>query len=235
MTARHSLRFFWVLLRPSRALLALSLMLIGFAVRLASTDPGGFDQTFAWALMLQMFAASTGYMHAATSGYFDVMLSGQSDRMRVAAAHFAISILPGTVVWFLLALIEISVQVPHRTTALAPSALAAFAHVSAVVWTVTLRCRRYTGGGLWLAAIVVLAATHDLTSLRTLFGSAHDTWADVLSAAGAALVCPLIMVADAATADPAVVALVIGAAGVFSCVGLWTIARADLPLVEGFR
>jgi hypothetical protein len=153
---------------------------------------------------------------------------------RVASAHFAVSVLPGAILWALLALVDLSARPSHPTTALTPSALVAFAYVSTVAWATTLWGRRYTGGGLWLVGIVVLAATHDLEALRLLFQGAHESWADALSAAGAALLCPII-VADAAAADPVIVGVVLAVAVLFLCAGLLVIEHTDVPLVDGFR
>lgn len=235
MTFLGPLRFFCILLRPSGPLLMLLLLLVGFGIRLASTDPGSFAQTFGLALILQMFIASTGYRHAATAGYFDVILSGRSSRLRVASAHFAISVLPGTIAWALLAIIGLSARPLPETSAFTPSSLAAFAYVSTVAWATTLWWRRYTSGGLWLVAIVVLAATHDLGTLRALFQGGHGTWADGLWRAGAALVCPIILVADSTAADGVVVGIVLAAAALFFCGGLWIIEHTDVPLVDRFR
>jgi hypothetical protein len=235
MTFLGPLHFFWILLRPSGPLLVLLLLLVGFAVRLASTDPGSLAQTFALALILQMFIASTGYRHAATAGYFDVILSGRSSRLLVASAHFVISVLPGAIAWALLAFIDLSARPLHPTSALAPSTLVAFAYVSTAAWATTLWCRRYTGGGVWLIAIVVLAATHDLQTLRTLFRGGHGAWADGLWRAGAALVCPIILVADSAAVDAAVMRIMLAATVLFFCAGLWIVEHTDVPLVDRFR
>src|SRR5688572_10369335 len=57
-------------------------------------------------LLLQLFAASSGFMVPARRGHFDLLLTAGYSRVRIAATHWVLSILPGLGTWLVLAGIE---------------------------------------------------------------------------------------------------------------------------------
>ena len=57
-------------------------------------------------LLLQLFAASSGFEVPARRGHYDLLLTSGHRRIWVALVHWAISIAPGVLAWLLLALVD---------------------------------------------------------------------------------------------------------------------------------
>ena len=63
-------------------------------------------KTVAPVLLLQLFAAASGFMVPARRGHYDLLLTRGDSRLAIAVVHWAMSILPGVLSWFVLAAIE---------------------------------------------------------------------------------------------------------------------------------
>ena len=225
-------QFFGIVLRPTPAVVTAGVVLIVFGIYLASVDPGNFDQTAGIALFLQAFASSTGYSDRATRGHFDAVLTGCQSRWTIARAHWALSVAPGLVTWSALAVVDLLGRPTHWPTTLSVSGAAALLWVSTAAWAVTLRLPRYAGGALWLVGIAALAAGHRLQPLRELFLAGDSTWSDAARAAGAALICPIFLVARPDLGHTRTLVLVTGAAIAAWTAGARFIYRFDAALVD---
>lgn len=138
---------------------------------------GGEDVKTALAsvVFLQMFAVATGFNAAASRGYYDPFLAASVSRRRLALSHWATSAMPGFACWFAIGLMEWLVYPTAVPTACRPGPLLALTIVSTVSWAISLPLPRFTGGVLWMAAIVGLFASRvGLLRLReaTVIGSA---------------------------------------------------------------
>ena len=232
MTHPTPLEFFSVVVRPTRTLMAVALAIVACAAVLSWTTPDTADQAAGFALLYQMFAASTGYRDRAVRGHFDPMLAGAYSRLSVARAHLAVSMLPGAIVWTLITAIDFTLRGGHYPTTMTPAGLGAFGFASGAAWCASLRFGRYAGGAVWTLLLLVLASTHHLQTLREVFLRDDGTWMGALSRTGAALVCPILPLARPAGTG-ATSAVLMGAVTV--CVfaaGIGIIVRMDVPLED---
>ena len=238
MRLRRSLQLFALILRPTPSIVTMYACLLGFAIYLATVDPQSIDQTAGIALFVQSFAASTGYLDHARRGHFDAALVGRRARCRTACAHCVVSVAPGLTCWLALAVVDLVSRPTHWPVALSLPGLAAFLWVSSASWTVTLLLPRYSGGTIWMTVLVALAVGHRLQILRGVFLADHETWLDILRAGGAALLCPVFLVAqpggpgDLGSSDALMAISVLMAGAVVGSAGAWMISALDVALVE---
>ena len=108
-------------------------------------------------LLLQLFAASSGFMVPARRGHYDVLLAGGQRRVLVAAVHWAMSILPGVLTWLAVAAVEIVVTGRSGTMLLTSGTAAALLLVSTIPWSATIALPRFTAAIGWLIALALLA------------------------------------------------------------------------------
>jgi hypothetical protein len=120
----------------------------------------------------------------------------------------------------------------HWPTGLTLAGCAAVFWASNMAWAVTLAFPQYTGGLVWLIVLVTLSAAHRLQALRAVFLAADATWPDIARSAGAALICPIFLVAQPEVSDAMTLMLVTAAAFVPWIWGLWLIRTLDVPLED---
>lgn len=191
-------------------------------------DPSMSEQAIVPVVLLQMFAASTGFAVPARRGHLDLLLTGGATRVQVALTHLAISVLPGVVVWLALALVEAVVAATPAPRALFSGTLFAIATVSTLAWAVTVPLPRLSGGIGWLTALAIaLAGSFEW---RAILLSLRET-PDPLVAAAIYLGCPFLLIG--ARFDPSTFPSAAAALGIAlfacACAVAW-IARMDVPL-----
>jgi hypothetical protein len=120
-------------------------------------------------LLLQLFAASSGFEVPARRGHYDLLLTGGHQRIWMALAHWTTSIAPGIGVWLVLALVEAAVSAGRRTL-LQTGTLAALALVSTLPWAITVRLPRFSGGIGWLLALAISTSVWPSMSLSSAWG-----------------------------------------------------------------
>lgn len=176
-------------------------------------------------LMLQLFAASSGFAGPARRGYYDMLLTRGDHRLWIAAAHWLTSVAPGIAALLALAGIEALARRAFPELALAGGTVAAMAVVSLLSWSLTVALPRFSGAIGWLVTLVLL--TSFWSPGQALSPGATPTPV----AAIAVLVHPGLLLGRELTAAHALLVapgLALGAAAfVIAC--LW-IARADFPL-----
>ena len=208
-------------------------VLQGWTLRQSPDDAASM---LAAALMLQMFAASTGFCSPASRGHFDPLLTSGRSRPALAGAHLLASALPGLVAWIVLAVIEVALAPASWPVALRPRPLLALALVSTITWALTLRLPRFSGGVLWMGLLFAAAITRErflayanrITARMSAFGAG-----DILTEAGVRAAVPFLLLDPRPTAsewlvftfDVGVVLAVLAAALVF-------LSRRDYPLTE---
>lgn len=180
-------------------------------------------------LILQMFAASSGFMVPARRGYYDLLLTRVGSRLRVLLTHWAASVAPGVISWLIVALVERLVTDAPHIGATSSGTLAAMWMLSSIPWALTVALPRFAGGLGWLVTAVGAAALvpNGQTGLLRAMKSPEPS---VLSAA-AFLVYPIgfaghrLSSAELITAAPGIVIALLSVVG--ACAWLY---RADIRL-----
>ena len=180
-------------------------------------------------LLLQLFAASSGFEVPARRGHYDLLLTSGHRRIWVALVHWGTSIAPGVLAWLVLAAVEASARGSADTNLLASGTCAAMGLVSTMPWAITVRLPRFSGGIGWL---LVLTLSTGLLSSGTMPGSSGaNEVAESVWSAWEFLVYPAVLVGrelsigDGLIAAPALVLALVAMAA--AC--RW-VSRASIPL-----
>jgi hypothetical protein len=179
-------------------------------------------------LLLQLFAASSGFEVPARRGHYDLLLTSGHPRVWMALVHWATSVVPGVVAWLLLAVVD-ALNAGLDARLLTSGTCAAMFLVSTLPWAFTVRLPRFAGGIGWLLALTVSSS---VWSSPGSLGSQPSqetgallwtTWSTLVYPAG--LVGRQLDVKEMLIAAPALVV----AAGSMAAACRWVI-RASVPL-----
>ena len=110
-------------------------------------------------LLLQVFAASSGFTLPARRGHYDLLFTRANSRTSIALMHWASSIGTGITSWLTLAMLEFIVSAGTRTTLLASGTCAAVLLVSTLPWALGVALPRFSAGIGWLLLAVTTATT----------------------------------------------------------------------------
>ena len=225
--AWYLLRFFRVVMPLPGMILWTFAGLVAGATAMIATTPGRTAGALAPLLLMQMFAASSGFALPARRGHYDLLLTRTGNRMSIAIAHWLTSIAPGLLSWLGVATVEALIT-GRAAVCLASGTCVAFALVSTIPWAVTIALPRFSGGIGWLLVLTMAGITFSPDSSAWL---AEPGRANTLAAAWALLVYPLTSVGrhlsahDLVLLAPALM-LAVMSMGI-AC--LW-VARATFPL-----
>jgi hypothetical protein len=179
-------------------------------------------------LLLQTFAASSGFMVPARRGHYDLLLTAGYGRVRIAATHWAVSVLPGIVVWMAVAAIDVGAA-GGAAGVLRGGTAVAFALVSTVPWAATVALPRFTAAIAWLLLLTVVVSVLPPGALAVLLEPSKATsWpmaAVAIALYPVTLVGTDVAVADAPMIIPAMVLAACSLAAAFAWIG-----RQDIPL-----
>jgi hypothetical protein len=151
-------RFFVVVpVVPGALLAGFALATVMGMVALA-LDVGNAGRIVAPVLLLQLFAAASGFRIPARRGHYDLLLTSGVDRSVILLVHWAMSAGPGLLSWFMLILAE---RVNGGRTLTQPEVVAAALFVPTTAWALTVPLPRMSGAILWLLGLA-LAATAQL-------------------------------------------------------------------------
>ena len=128
----------------------LVLVLIGTLVIVH--DPTRAASALIPVLLLQLFAASSGFEVPARRGHYDLLLTSGSGRASMALVHWGTSVAPGIIAWLALVVIEQLASGGNVSRLLASGTLAALCLVSTLPWAITVHgCRgsRAASDGFW--------------------------------------------------------------------------------------
>lgn len=160
------MRDVWYLFRFFRVVSPVSSMMTGTFVVLTVTaaiaigaDPGRSSNALLPVLVLQSFAASSGFALPARRGHYDLLLTRGNDRSWIALAHWATSIATGLASWLVLAVFERVVSGGASDHLSASGTCAALFLVSTLPWAVTVALPRFSGGIGWMLVAVTSATT----------------------------------------------------------------------------
>jgi hypothetical protein len=189
------LGFFRIVPLHSPYLCAGLLAVTTMAVVMLVVDASAGRQVLVPVLVLQMFAASTGFAVPARRGHYDLLLTGGSGRLRVSATHLLVSIVPGMAAWLSIAGAELAVT--GNSVALASGSIAALLLVSTLAWALTVPLPRLSGGMIWLLANVILLTTR--TDMQDV-ARKIDTNASLTHGALMYALCPFLLIGRQVTA-----------------------------------
>lgn len=179
-------------------------------------------------LLMQMFAASSGFAVPARRGHYDLLLTRTGGRLGIALTHWLTSISPGVASWFIVASAE-SLATGRASASMATGTCAALALVSTIPWAVTIALPRFSGGIGWLLVLTISSITFSPGSPAWLGGpdSIDGRW----KAAWAFLVYPLAHVGRQLSADDVshVMPALVLAVCAMAAAGAW-VRRATFPL-----
>jgi hypothetical protein len=157
-TILYLLRFF----RVTSPLPGLVVWTFGAIVAGASAivvfTPGRSAGALAPLLVLQMFAASSGFAVPGRRGHYDLLLTRTGGRISIALAHWVSSIAPGVAGWLIVASVE-ALATGTPAIAMASGTCAAMALVSTIPWAATIALPRFSGGIGWLLMLTIAGIT----------------------------------------------------------------------------
>jgi hypothetical protein len=180
-------------------------------------------------LLLQLFAASSGFEVPARRGHYDLLLTSGHRRLWVALVHWATSIAPGVLAWLILAVVEVVVREGADASLVASGSCAAMGLVSTMPWAITVRLPRFSGGIGWL--LVLTLSTRLLSSGSVAGGHAANEVRESIWSAWEFLIYPALFagrelsVREGLIAAPALVLALASMAA--AC---WWLSRASVPL-----
>lgn len=108
-------------------------------------------------LVLQIFAASSGFGLAMRRGHYDLVLSRGVSITRLMTAHWLASVAPGLAAWLTVAGVE-SVVARGPVTALSSGSVLAFLLASSFPWAFTTPLPRFGAAIGWLVLLVTSLA-----------------------------------------------------------------------------
>lgn len=178
-------------------------------------------------VLLQMFAASTGFAVPARRGHYDLLITGGASRLRIAASHFTVSIAPGIAAWLLLACVELALA-GGRPRTLAAGSVVTMLLVSSLAWAISVPLPRLSGGIMWVLAVVMLLTTTERWRAPEWISSDPVAFA---TGALLYLLCPFALVGQPLAGGAAWMVLpAVGLSAAAVASALTWITRVDLPL-----
>ncbi len=229
----HPVTAFWAMGVVPRAVVAAFAAIVALGAWMLWLDPASAAPgALMMVVLVQMFAAATGFWGPAGRGHYDPVLT-MSPRVGVAVGHWIVSIAPGIAAWLAVAAIEAALA---RTwpMALGGPALTALVLVSCVSWALTVPCPRATAGVAWVVAIAALLTTRvgfDLLTIARGATASSPPWV-MGQTVVVAIVCPFVWFAERPL--PPVVALAnVVTAAVALAAGVWAVVRRDYALGPG--
>ncbi len=110
-------------------------------------------------LLLQAFAASSGFALPAKRGHYDLLFTRGNSRLAIALVHWAMSILTGIACWLVLAVVEFATTGGSTAALLASGTCVAVFVVSTLPWALGVALPRFSSGIGWLLLVVALTTT----------------------------------------------------------------------------
>jgi len=128
---------------------------VGAATITLIGDPSAAPDTLAPVLLLQVFAASSGFRHPARRGHYDLLLTSGTPRWQIALAHCVSSIAPGLAAWLAVGIVELVMSHGTRLSSIAEGTCITFLAMSFIAWAVALPLSRATSAVAWLLVMTI--------------------------------------------------------------------------------
>ncbi len=187
----------------------------------------GHTPTLGPVLLLQAFAAASGFAASIRRGHYDLLLCRGEPRATVAVVHWVMSIVPGAFCWLIIASVERLLVTEASAVGFSTGGLAALTLASTLPWAVTVRLPRFAGAVGWLL-VIAIGASQLPPAAATLVAGASAT-----HAAAVATVVVLVNPAALLGSRPAPSSMVLAAlavAVVSMILALVWVHRSDIPL-----
>jgi hypothetical protein len=166
-------------------------------------------------MVLQLFAASSGFAGHARRGYFDLLLTRGDPRVAIGAGHWLLSAAPGLASWAAIGAVEAVVSGGRPGVVAASGSVAAMVAVSTTPWALTVALPRFAAAIGWITVVVMSAALHPSLA-------APDTLAN--------FIYPLRMIGHDVAAAPAAAMPTVAFGMVSLALALVWIHRTGVPL-----
>jgi hypothetical protein len=155
----YLVRFFQIVPPVPAMLVGTFLVLTIAAAAAIVSDPDRASGALVPVLVLQSFAASSGFVRPARRGHYDLLFTRGSSPTLIALVHWGTSISAGLSSWGALAVLELVVSTGTSQSLMASGTCAAVVVVSTVPWAMTVALPRFSGGLGWLLVAVTTTTT----------------------------------------------------------------------------
>ena len=222
------LRFFRVVPTQPALIVWTFMVVVAIGITTISREPSRSADMMVPVLLLQLFAASSGFEVPARRGHYDLLLTSGHRRVWIGLVHWATSIAPGALAWLVLAAVEAAASRGAAMRLLASGTCAAMVLVSTMGWAITVRLPRFSGGIGWL--LVLTLSTSVLSPVTLPSRSATDV-SEWMQRAWEFLVYPVIFVGrELNVGDGLIAAPALLLAFVSMIAACRWISRASVPL-----
>ena len=181
-------------------------------------------------LLLQLFAASSGFAVPARRGHYDLLLTIGHSRVGIAAAHWLTSILPGAAGWLLLSAAELAFARESAPSIASSGSIVALVIVSTLPWAMTVALPRFAGAIGWMVCVALIGVSLPGERILRTAGSlgGGGTWIESVLAL---VLYPPVLVGEPITGPQGFIVLpaLLLSFAAMTC-ALWWIARQDIPL-----
>ena len=168
MNVLYALRYLQIVAAVPPLFLAGFAVAVGAAAATLATDSSAVVEALTPVLLLQLFAASSGFQVPARRGYYDLLLTSGSSRWQIAMAHCVSSIVPGLTAWIAVACLEIATSHGARFDSVSPGTCVAFVAGSLIAWSASLSLSRGTAAVAWLLIMTIPALTRFASPIQLL-------------------------------------------------------------------
>ncbi len=203
MTFLYALRYFQVVSVVPLLFLAGFVITVAAAAMRLTSDPSAVVEALTPVLLLQLFAASSGFRFPARRGHYDLLLTSGTPRWQIALAHCLASITPGIVSWLCVAMLELAASHGAHFTAAATGTCAAFVGSSLLAWGAAVFSSRAAAAIGWLLVMTIPPVARLVSPLRllgmTAAGSDHFVLASTFAGALIPFVTGLVCIIRDAT------------------------------------
>ena len=227
---RYLFRFFVAAPPIAPLMVSTFAAIVAVAAAVLVFDPARGAAVVMPAIVLQLFASSSGVAVPARRGHYDLLLTRAEGRARLALAHWVVSSAPGAASWAAIGLIEMAATGGSRSAAFSSGTCAALVVVSTLPWAMGVGLPRFAPGIGWVLVIVTVASLAPAGSVDVWLHEAAAAPASY-TAAAVFLLYPPSAVGRALSADGwflVAPALAVSALGMI--VACRWIVRADFPL-----
>jgi hypothetical protein len=154
MSMLRAMRFFTVVPVVSKPMLAAFALATLCGSAAIAVEPGYGPRATAPVLLLQLFAASSGFLIPARRGHYDLLLTSGGGRLAIGVAHWTMSVFPGALAWLALAATE---RAAGGHALASSGTLAAMVMTSTLPWALSIPLSRMSGAVVWLLTCMTLA------------------------------------------------------------------------------
>ena len=182
MTFLYALRYFQVVAVVPPLFRIGFVVTVGAAVVRLTSNPSMAVEALTPVLMLQLFAASSGFRIPARRGHYDLLFTSGVPRWQVAVAHCVASVMPGLVAWVCVLLVEVAASHGSSFRAATIGSGVAVVSLSLLAWAGGVALSRATAAVAWLLMLTVPPIARFASPVQWLgLSPPHPVWAIVFA------------------------------------------------------